>query len=104
MDSLGPRPYTFIKGYTDDKKNTQYMNMGYGSSTYPGKIGHGDYGPPQGGEEYYNPKPLGKGTNYPYPLDFSPAVSRIAQIQAGYSDNVPEYIIKAIDPAYYSRR
>jgi len=67
MDSLGPRPYDFMKGYVDQRK-PQYMNLGYISSPYPGKTGEGDYGPRQGGEIYYRPL----NPTYPYLLDYSP--------------------------------
>lgn len=49
---LYQRPFEFMKGYTDTK-NRKYMNLGLGLSPYPGKVGHGDYGPHQGGGLYY---------------------------------------------------
>lgn len=51
---LYQRPFEFMKGYTDTK-NRKYMNLGLGTSPYPGKVGHGDYGPHQGGGLYYRP-------------------------------------------------
>lgn len=49
---LYQRPFEFMRGYTDTK-NRKYMNLGLGTSPYPGKIGHGDYGPRQGEDLYY---------------------------------------------------
>ncbi len=110
--SQKPRPPTFVKGYPTSTQ--QYHNIGYRTSPYPGKKGQGDYGPrsyylgtPGGstsvnGNAYYvNPdlallKERGYAwpsmwhyqwnPNYPYPLDFSTAVSQVATIQSGYSD------------------
>jgi hypothetical protein len=63
-DTYGPRPYDFMKGFTN-KRAPQYMNIGYIVSPYPGKTGEGDYGPRQGGNVYYRPSnPV-----YPYPMD-----------------------------------
>lgn len=50
----------FMPGYVD-KTKTQYMNLGYLSSPYPGKRGQGDYGPRKLSTTSY---PTG-----PYPLD-----------------------------------
>lgn len=51
---LYQRPFEFMRGYTDTK-NRKYMNLGLGISPYPGKVGHGDYGPHHGGGLYYRP-------------------------------------------------
>jgi len=101
MDSKGPRPPTFVKGYPNASPQT-YMNIGYLTSPYPGKVGQGDYGPSQGGEIFYGRG----GTLYPLPgqwhnpwnpiyytpLDFSEAVSRVATIQGSYSDDIPLHL------------
>jgi hypothetical protein len=103
MDSNGPRPPTFVKGYPNASPQ-KYMNLGYLRSPYPGKTGWGDYGPSQGGEVYY-----GKGgSRYPgspisgwhnpwnpvyyTPLDFSKVSSRVAELQTTYMDDVPLYL------------
>jgi len=67
MDSTGPRGRDFMGGYVNQRQR-QYMNLGYISSPYPGKVGVGDYGPLQGGGVYYRPA----NPTYPYLLDFSP--------------------------------
>ena len=109
MDSTGPRPPTFVKGYPNGAAQ-QYMNLGYLTSPYPGKTGQGDYGPSQGGEAFYvntKGKPMPRDTkewaewHNPWnptqyiPLDFSKAVSRVAHIQGSYSDNIPLYLQNA---------
>ena len=66
MDSNGPRPYDFMAGYTD-RRQRQYMNVGFRKSPYPGKTGMGDWGPSQGGEVFERPA----NPTYPYLLDFS---------------------------------
>jgi hypothetical protein len=62
---------------------TQYMNVGYVSSPYPGKEGWGDYGPLQGGEIYYRPA----NATYPYPMWGSDYPG-----QNPYPGNFPLYI------------
>ena len=84
MDSLGPRPYDFMKGYTD-LRFRPYMNVGYVSSPYPGKTGQGDYGPLQGGGVYYRP---GNPT-YPYLMDFSPYNPHPPTL--AYAQDIPLY-------------
>jgi hypothetical protein len=66
MDSTGPRAQDFMKGYVD-QRHRSYMNVGFVSSPYPGKVGMGDYGPLQGGGVYYRPE----NPTYPYLPDFS---------------------------------
>ena len=101
MDSNGPRPPTFMKGYPNLSPQT-YMNIGYLKSPYPGKVGQGDYGPSQGGEIFYGrggslyPLP-GQWHNpwnpiYYVPLDFSKAASRVATIQGSYADDIPLHL------------
>lgn len=99
MDSLGPRPYDFMKGYDTKPRSTKYMNLGFVSSPYPGKTGVGDYGPTQGGGVYYNPW----NPTYPYPLDFpdcgsTPQARGVypgtpnEDISASYAQDIPEFI------------
>ena len=54
----------FMKGYDTSVNKTQYMNVGWVESPYPGKTGEGDWGPQQGGEVYYRPA----NHTYPYPM------------------------------------
>ena len=44
MDQRQIRTVDFMPGYVNNR-NVQYMNLGYLSSPFPGKIGQGDYGP-----------------------------------------------------------
>ena len=67
MDSNGPRPPEFMRGYRNTKQS-QYMNLGFGATPYPGKIGVGDYGPTQSAGKYYTPW----NPTYPYPMDNTP--------------------------------
>lgn len=66
---IGYHSFGFMKGYTNTR-NQKYMNLGLGISPYPGKVGHGDYGPPQGGGLYYIPNHCSydAGTFQTYPL------------------------------------
>jgi len=95
--SRGPRPPTFMPGYVDARKPT-YMNVGYLRSPYPGKTGHGDYGPrlsSSGGNGYYGNQPFGTGWHNPWnpvyytPKDFSSATLKIAKIEGSYDDGIP---------------
>lgn len=87
-DSLGPRPFDFMPGYTNTKQ-TQYMNMGYVSSPYPGKTGQGDYGPLQGGGIYYRPE----NPTYPYPMDFNTIPwARDPPPKLAYAQDIPIFL------------
>lgn len=98
MDSNGPRPPTFMKGYPNLSPQT-YMNIGYRRSPYPGKVGQGDYGPSQGGHIFYTKNNLLTKDIYGYknpwnpvyytPLDFSPDVSKVAKLDAVYAQDIP---------------
>lgn len=78
MDSQGPRPFDFMKGYPLDARGPStrlYQNLGYGTSPYPGKQNEGDYGPTQAvyssrTGEYYNVI----NPTYYVPMDTTPCV------------------------------
>ena len=87
MDSTGPRPPDFMRGYPNLNPQ-QYMNVGFVSSPYPGKVGHGDYGPRQGGEIYYVPR----NPTYPYPMDFNCPPLFYPPYQTYYDQDIPQYL------------
>jgi hypothetical protein len=86
-DSLGPRPFDFMPGYTN-ARHPQYMNIGYVKSPYPGKTGEGDWGPLQGGGIYYQPN----NPTYPYPMNFSSSIPVSEQPTLAYEQDIPRFI------------
>ncbi len=87
-------PPTLMRGYPNNHAQ-QYMNVGYaplsgGRKIYPGKVGHGDYGPSQGGLLYYDVYGNRNHWNgkYVYPLDYSPEYNAVVNL-------------KKVGPTYY---
>lgn len=97
MDSTGPRPPTFMKGYPNLNPQ-KYMNIGYLKSPYPGKTGQGDYGPrSKRNIGYYSPSDRWHNPWNPVyytPLDFSDATSKVANIKGSYDQDIPIWLRK----------